>query len=137
MPKLVYSLLCADLIIDKDSSSTSFIRTIEHAVVPEFPAALPPIYFASLWDIDGEEGKPFTVSLSLIPPSGEPLTLGAQEISPGTTMLHKMNFQIPGLKVEVEGRHTFAVAIKNGDNWETMSELPFFVFQAQAQTETN
>ncbi len=41
MPKLIYALMCADLLIDKESSSTSFIRTIEHAVVPEMPSVLP------------------------------------------------------------------------------------------------
>ena len=63
MPKLIYALMCADLIIDKESSSTSFIRTIEHAVVPELPSVLPPVYFASLWDLEGNEEAPFTVSL--------------------------------------------------------------------------
>lgn len=131
MPKLIYSLVCADLIIDKDSSSTSFIRTIEHAVVPKLPAVLPPVYFASLWDIDGNDGQAFTVSLTLTSPTGESITLGVQEITPGTTMLHKMNFQLPGLKVETEGKHIISVAMKNGEDWTTEAELPLFVFKAQ------
>lgn len=130
MPRLIYALMCADLIIDKDSSSTSFIRTIEHAVVPELPAVLPPVYFASLWDLDGNQGKPFTVSLTLTPPTGDDALLGIQEITPGETMLHKMNFQLPGLKVETEGKHMVSVAVKNGDAWETMAELPIFVFKS-------
>lgn len=134
MPKLIYALMCADLIIDKDSSSTSFIRTIEHAVVPELPAVLPTIYFASLWDLDGNDGAPFTVSLNLIPPSGDPMTLGVQEVTPGNTMLHKMNFQLPGLKVEAEGRHVVAVSRKDGEQWTTLAELPVFVFQAEQES---
>lgn len=130
MPKLIYALMCADLIIDKESSSTSFIRTIEHAVVPELPAVLPTVFFASLWDLEGNDGAPFTVSLNLVSPSGEALTLGVQEVTPGNTMLHKMNFQLPGLKVEEEGKHTVAVSMKNGREWETMAELPVFVFKA-------
>ncbi len=133
MPKLIYSLICADLIIDKDSSSTSFIRTIEHAVVPTLPAVLPPVFFASLWDLDGNNGQPFTVSLTLSAPEADPITLGLQEITPGTTMLHKMNFQLPGLKVESEGKHVISVAVKNGEDWATAAELPIFVFQAQAE----
>ncbi|MGL1863631.1 MAG: hypothetical protein OCC46_13990 [Pseudodesulfovibrio sp.] len=132
MPRLVYSLMCADLIIDKDSSSTSFIRTIEHAVVPELPTVLPPVYFASLWDLDGNEAQPFSVSLTLTPPAGKPVTLGVQEINPGATMLHKMNFQVPGLKVETEGKHTIGVSLKVGDKWESMAELPLFVFKSEA-----
>ena len=128
MPKLIYALMCADLIIDKDSNSTSFIRTIEHAVVPELPAVLPPVFFASLWDLETNGETPFTVSLNLASPSGESTTLGVQEVTPGTTMLHKMNFQLPGLKVEAEGKHTVSVALKNGNEWDILAELPLFVF---------
>ncbi|WP_319469587.1 hypothetical protein [uncultured Pseudodesulfovibrio sp.] len=130
MPKLIYALMCADLLIDKESSSTSFIRTIEHAVVPEMPSVLPPVYFASLWDLEGNNDQPFTLSLSLTPPDGEPVTLGIQEVAPTGTMLHKMNFQLPGLKVESEGKHVVSVAVKHGNDWVTMAELPIFVFLA-------
>ncbi len=128
MPKLIYALMCSDLIIDKDSNSTSFIRTIEHAVVPEFPSVLPPIYFASLWDLEANGDKLFTISLNLTSPAGESITLGVQEVSPGTTMLHKMNFQLPGLKVEAEGKHIVSGSLKDGDQWEVLAELPLFVF---------
>lgn len=128
MPKLIYALMCADLIIDKDSNSTSFIRTIEHAVVPKLPAVLPPVFFASLWDIEGNDSEQFTISLNLTSPSGESVILGVQEVTPGSTMLHKMNFQLPGLNVGAEGRHTVSASIKNGDQWEVLAELPLFVF---------
>lgn len=128
MPELIYALMCADLIIDKDSSSTSFIRTIEHAVVKEFPAGLPPVFFASLWNLENSKETPFTVALNLTPPGGKAMTLGVQEITPGATMLHKMNFQLPGLRVEAEGKHTISVSLKDGDNWLTMAELPLYVF---------
>lgn len=131
MPDLIYALLCADLIVDKDSGSTSFIRAVEHAVVPELPAALPPIYFASLWDLEGNNSKPFTLSLILTPPAGEPVTLGTQEVQTGDTMLHKMNFQIPSLRVEVQGKHTLGVAILKGEEWEILAELPLYVFEAE------
>lgn len=131
MPELIYSLICSDLLIDKDSSSTSFIRTIEHAVVPEFPATLPPIFFASMWDLDGAENEPFTISLSLIPPQGEPITLGMQEVAPTGTMLHKLNFQLPGIRVEGEGRHILAVALKTDGGWDTRARLPLYVFGSQ------
>ncbi|BDQ37826.1 hypothetical protein SYK_21860 [Pseudodesulfovibrio nedwellii] len=130
MTELIYALICSDLIIDKDSNSTSFIRTIEHAVVPELPATLPSIFFASLWDLEKSGEKPFTVSLNLIPPTGDPITLGMQEITPGGTMLHKMNFQLPGLRVENEGKHIIEVAMKAEGDWKTLAQLPIFVFES-------
>ncbi|WP_285906026.1 hypothetical protein [Pseudodesulfovibrio pelocollis] len=129
MPKLIYALICADLIIDRDSSSTSFIRTVEHAVVPALPATLPPVFFASLWELGDTGGQPFTVSLTLTPPRGEGAMLGAQEVTPGATMLHKMNFQLPGLTVSDEGRHVLSAAIRTDSGWKTVAELPLFVFK--------
>lgn len=129
MPELVYALICADLIIDKDSNSTSFIRTVEHAVVPELPATLPAIYFASLWDLENAGEEPFTVSLNLAAPGEPPITLGMQEVTPGGTMLHKMNFQLPGLQVKTEGKHELTVALKDGDAWNTRARLPLYVFR--------
>ncbi|EGB15355.1 hypothetical protein DND132_2150 [Pseudodesulfovibrio mercurii] len=133
MPELIYALICSDLIIDKDSSSTSFIRTIEHAVVPEFPATLPSIFFASMWDLEGAGDEPFTISLRLVPPQGEPVTLGVQEIAPTGTMLHKMNFQLPGLRVEGEGRHTLEVAVRTDGDWDVQARLPLYVFKTPDQ----
>ena len=130
MPELIYALICSDLIIDKDSSSTSFIRTIEHAVVPAFPATLPPIYFASLWDLERPGNAPFSLSLTLTSPEGKAVTLGVQEIAPTGTMLHKMNFQLPGLKVESEGKHLLSVAVRTGGDWETKAKLPLYVFKS-------
>lgn len=130
MPDLIYALICSDLIIDKDSSSTSFIRTIEHAVVPDFPANLPPIFFASLWDLEGAGNTPFSISLTLTSPEGKDVTLGMQEIAPTGTMLHKMNFQLPGLKVEGEGKHLLTVAVKTEGDWETKARLPLYVFKS-------
>ena len=129
MPELIYALICSDLIIDKNSNSTSFIRTVEHAVIPELPATLPPIYFASLWDLEPSGDTPFTLSLVLTPPQGTGVTLGVQEVAPSGSMLHKMNFHLPGLKVEKEGKHVLSVALKNGDTWETKTRLPLFIFQ--------
>ncbi|MCJ2166014.1 MULTISPECIES: hypothetical protein [unclassified Pseudodesulfovibrio] len=130
MPELIYALICSDLIIDKDSSSTSFIRTIEHAVVPGLPAALPPVYFASLWDMESNGDAPFTISLTLIPPKGDSVTLGIQEVAPSGTMLHKMNFHLPGLHVEDEGKHILSVTLKKGSQWETKARLPLYVFKS-------
>jgi hypothetical protein len=100
-------------------------------VVPEFPATLPPIYFASLWDLEDAGNDPFTISLALVSPEGRETTLGMQEITPTGTMLHKMNFQLPGLKVEGEGKHVLAVAVKTDGDREIRARLPLYVFRSQ------
>lgn len=136
MAKLVYSILCNDLIVDKETNSTSFIRTVEHAVVSKLPATLPAVYVGTMWELDEEDEKGFSVALQLVPPEGKPETLGMQEVAPHGTVLHKMNFQLPGLNVAQEGRHTLTVAIRKGEEWKAVARLPLYVFLNQGQTAT-
>jgi len=44
-------------------------------------------------------------------------------------MLHKMNFQLPGLQVKEEGRHELTVGLKSGEDWEIKARLPLYVFR--------
>jgi len=125
MAKLLYAIACNDVIVDRESGSTSFIKTIEHAVVPELPAQLPPLYLGSMWELG--ETQDFTVALQLATPDGKIETLGVQEVTAPGTMLHKLNFQLPGLSVSQEGRHTLTVAAKFNSEWTTLVELPLFI----------
>lgn len=127
MAKLLYAIACNDIIVDRETGSTSFIRSIEHAVVSKLPAQLPPLYVGSMWEMDSS-GE-FSVALQLLHPDEKIETLGMQEVSAPETMLHKLNFHLPGLSVTQEGKHSLAVALKVGNGWETVAEIPFFIFK--------
>ena len=126
MPRLVYALLCKDLLVDKESSSTSFIRTVEHASVRKLPTRLPTIYVGSLWELQDAK-SPFSVALQLISPDGTSDTLGMQEVRPEATLLHKLNFQLPGLTVKQTGLHFVAVSLKDDDDWHQVATLPLYI----------
>lgn len=132
MPNLLYAIICNDIIVDRETGSTSFIRSIEHAVVPQVPVQLPPLYVGSMWEMDPNED--FSVALQLVHPDGTIETLGVQEVKAPETMLHKLNFHLPGLAIKAEGRHTVSIALKRESEWDTVTELPFFIFLSPQQT---
>ncbi|WP_147819714.1 hypothetical protein [Salidesulfovibrio onnuriiensis] len=132
MARLLYALICSDVIVDRETGATSFIRSIEHAVVQNLPATLPPLYVGSMWEL--EDAEPFTVALQLTHPDGKIETLGVQEVASPGTMLHKLNFQLPGLAVTQEGRHVLSVTTKRGSEWTSQAELPVFIFRPSQET---
>lgn len=128
MPKLVYSLICSDVIIDSDSGSASYIKVFEHGTVPKLPAQVPPFFVATLWELDEGSTEPFTVGLTLVSPDGKKDVLGKNEVQGSGAALHKLNFRMPGLKVEAEGRHEIIVSVKRGEKQAVAARMPLHIF---------
>ncbi|WP_022662126.1 DUF6941 family protein [Paucidesulfovibrio longus] len=128
LPKIVYALLCSDVIIDRESGSASFIRAFEHGTVRSLPASVPPCYIATLWETVPPLTEPFTLGLSLVGPDGEAHNLGANTVQPNGASLHKVNFRLPGLNVSQQGRHNIVLAVQMGEQREIAKELPLYVF---------
>ncbi len=131
MPKLLYSLICSDVIVDQETGSASYIKVFEHGTVPKLPATVPPFFVATLWELEEDNQEPFSVSLALITPNGKQEVLGKNEITPTGATLHKLNFHLPGIKVEVEGRHEITVTMMQGDNRVVAAQMPLHVFLKQ------
>jgi hypothetical protein len=129
MPRLVYALLANDMLVDRESGSTSFIRTVEHVLVPVLPVRLPNICLGTLWELDG--AGPFSVEVRLHAPSGKKAALGKQEVLPAEARMHRLNFRLGGMGLEEEGRYAVVlVLIQNGKALKA-AELPLYVLKAQ------
>jgi len=86
-----------------------------------------------MWEMEGKED--FSVALQLVSPDGKAETLGVQDVKPTGSMLHKLNFQLPGVPVAAEGRHLLALSVRKESDWENVQELPIFIFKESAQKE--
>ncbi|MGE4503822.1 MAG: hypothetical protein AB7D51_00615 [Desulfovibrionaceae bacterium] len=135
MPRLIYSLICSDVIVDRDTGSASYIKVFEHGTVPRLPANVPPFFVATLWELEPGDAAPFTVGLSLAGPDGSEEQIGRNAVAPTGAALHKLNFQLPGLKVQAEGRHELVITLQHGNQAETAARLPLHVFLQQGEGE--
>ncbi|MGE4554353.1 MAG: hypothetical protein AB7D57_14675 [Desulfovibrionaceae bacterium] len=134
--KLLYAILCNDIIVDRESGAASFIKTFEHGVVRQLPAQVPPFFLGTLWELDPASRQEFTISMSVTSPSGKTLPLGTNQVKPTGAALHKINFHLPGLKVEEEGRHVVSVGLLVGGKESVQAELPLFVLLRPAGGDT-
>ncbi len=132
MPKLVFSILCHDVIIDRESNSTSYIRALESGFAASLPTTFPPMYLGTVWEVDPEIDGDFDVLLQVEAPSGQRTDIGGQKIQPGAGAgMHKVNFRLPGLQIKEQGRHAVRLLLGDGGELEPVSELPLFVFLRQ------
>jgi hypothetical protein len=127
MPRLVYALLCTDVLVERDSNSTSFIRTIDQGTVRVLPAVMPPLFLCTLWELDPEQDKDFSVALVKVAPSGAKEAIGKQVVRNTGARLHKVNFHIPGLNVSEAGRHGIRLAFRPEKNKTEQFELPLYI----------
>ena len=132
--KLLYAILCNDVIVDRESGAASFIKAFEHGTVRQLPAQVPPFFLGTLWELDPASKDEFAISMEVGSPSGKKQSLGSNQVKPTGAALHKINFQLPGLKVEEEGRHTITVSLTaKGRKPQAMAELPLYVILRPAQ----
>lgn len=132
MPKLLYGLICSDVIVDSDTGSASYIKVFEHGTVPKLPAQVPPFFVATLWELEDSTRDPFTVGLTLIAPDGTKEVLGKNEVQGTGAALHKLNFRLPGLQVKAEGRHDILIVVMQGEKKSVAARLPLHIFQQPA-----
>lgn len=131
MPRLVYAVLANDMIVDRESGSTSFIRTLEHVVTPALPARLPGVCLGTLWELDGP--GPFSVEVRLQSPSGKKTVLGRQDVQPGEARMHRLNFRLGNLAVDEDGRYAVVLALIQSNSALKAAELPLYVIKVQPQ----
>jgi hypothetical protein len=129
MPRLVYAVLANDMIVDRESGSTSFIRTLEHVLTPALPARLAGVCLGTLWELDG--AGPFSVEVRLHTPSGKKTALGKQEVLPAEARMHRLNFRLGGLALEEEGRHAVVLALIQDGKALKAAEMPLYVLKVQ------
>lgn len=131
--KLLHAIVCSDIIVDRETGATSYIRSFEHGTVRKLPAQVPPFYVGTLWELDPKSKTPFTVGLRIKSPNGEITPLGSNQVKPTGATLHKVNFAMPGLSVKEEGRHVLQVLLRTDKKQGVAMELPLFVLMHKDQ----
>jgi len=122
MIKNILSMICKDCLIDQRTNLVSYINCFEGVTVPTLPANLMEFNIATLWRKNvGENTK---VRVRYKSPDGAIKDVG-QEIAfeqPDKTE-HRIQFLVGGLPVEKEGKYSFLIEYKEGDNWKLAQEL--------------
>lgn len=127
MIRNVWSVLCKDILTDQETNSVTFIQCIEEGAVATLPTQTFPICIGTLWENDTEEKVPFAARVVFVRPSGTVLPLLQTKEVVFSRPRQRLVFKLAGLPVTEFGRHEVRVEIKQDDEWQTASRLPFMV----------
>jgi hypothetical protein len=138
----VWTVLCRDSVIDRDSNNLSLFNVLEqitvHSEMEGDEAAVAPIEMeaVSLWSRSDDDVPAKGVQrLTLLSPSGETLASGEQEIDLSKHRRFRNRVRFGGLPVKGAGRYIFRVEQKNEGEaeWQHVTGVPLeLTFEAEA-----
>lgn len=129
----VWTVLCRDSIIDRDSNSVSLFNVLEQITIrgemDRGEPAVAPIEMevVSLWSrSDYDVPAKGVQRLRLLSPSGETLASGEQEIDLSKHRRFRNRARFRGLPVQGTGRYTFRVEQKREGEveWQHVTDVP-------------
>ncbi len=113
----IYSIICADIITDAQTKTTSYIKTIDQIVSQGFPVIVPSLCISTYWTSEEPRKKEFAIRLHISTPEQERFkTLDIKNI-PGIKLSQRFNFHIQNFKMESEGQYMFEVEVLLDDAW--------------------
>lgn len=132
MIKHVWSVLCTDVISDRERNTVSYINCVEHLKAPQFPATLFPLYLAIMWEAEPTEAESqgperLRMKVTHVDPQGSKKKLFESPEVPVEWPKLRTNVRLVDVQVTQPGIHRLHVHQKNGGRWKKVADIPFSV----------
>ena len=123
--KLIYTILCTDILTDQESGATSYIKAIDKIASARIPVLIPSLRIGTYWDFTEEVGKNIYHRLRAVNPLGKEAFIAPEQPMKVINERHRYNIHIAGFNVDVEGEYKFFIEAKTKKNgkWQTMNEI--------------
>lgn len=125
MIRLVWSILCREILTDRETNSVSYIHGIEEGAAAVLPTRIAPVSLGTLWEMDGAEPEPFAARVALGTPSGREISLLQTGALSFTNPRHRLHFRLQGLHLTEFGRHEIRLDYAQGSHWLRAATMPF------------
>lgn len=123
MIRHVWTILCNQVIIDKETNLVSYINALEGVNVVELPSTLPTFTISTLWMTD-DLSAILNHRIRIISPSGKALAERKLDSLPFNKPRYRINIQVAGVRVEEEGDYHVMVEFKSGRAWKEAAQIP-------------
>lgn len=120
MIKHVWSLICQNIIVDRNTNLISYINCLEELTVPTFPFSAQ-VNLGIFVHIDPIEV--FRLRIQLKKPDSSVKELVVTEDYKMKVKKNRINF-ILGISFESVGMYSFLVELKTDNTWELLNEIP-------------
>jgi len=119
--KLLYSILCSDILTDRETGSTTYIRTIDQISTPGIPILIPSLSIGTCWKFEKGDEKEYDVKIEIANPSEErkpqfPIfKLKAEK----DKLFHRINIRLSPFQIEKTGNYiiSFAWKLRTSTDW--------------------
>lgn len=125
MIRLVWSILCREILTDRETNSVSYIHSIEEGAAMALPTRISPVSLGTLWEMDGAGPQPLTARIVLGIPSGREIILLQTGALAFTNPRHRLHFRLQGLPMTEFGRHEIRLEHAQDDLWLRVATMPF------------
>ncbi|GAB6060728.1 hypothetical protein [Desulfonatronum parangueonense] len=129
MIRLIWSVLCREILTDRETNSVSYIHSIEEGAATVLPTRIAPISLGTLWEMDTPGPEPFAARVILKNPAGQEVGLLQTGQLSFTNPRHRLHFRLQGLPMTAFGRHEIRLEFSQGslqDNkWQCAAIMPF------------
>jgi hypothetical protein len=122
----IWSIVCANIIIDSRTNLVSYINCLEELSTPKLPVIVPMISIGTLWERSAE-GEDLAVRISLETPSGTRKEIFKNENMVMEKMRHRVNIEIGGLAFEEAGTYNFIIENLDKKSWKAAKRIPIHI----------
>jgi len=137
MIRHIWSVLCSQSVIDKDTNNISLFSVLEQLNVAgpppskESPGLIPiSLEVVSFWErIPNDQPSRGRSSLLIVAPSGETIQRQVSDVDLTVYQRSRVRGKLNGLPVAATGRYEFRVQLRQDDSeeWEDVAALPLHI----------
>ncbi len=127
MIRLIWSVLCREILTDRETNSVSYIHSIEEGAASVLPTRIAPISLGTLWEMDTPGPEPFAARVVLGSPTGQDLGLLQTGQLSFTNPRHRLHFRLQGLPLAEYGRHEIRLEFAQDAQWQRAATMPFIL----------
>ncbi len=109
--KLIYSILCSDIITSRETGSTTYVNTIDQITTNGLPVLIPSFSIGTYWSLDEDPTKEYKVKINIITPSDKKPNIPIFDIKE-KSQSHRINIKISPFTIEQEGDYIFQIQWK-------------------------
>lgn len=134
MAKHIWSVVCTQVVTDKDTNNVSYFNVVESIPIDRLPNQVAPGFMVgTMWLNDDE--SPVKMRVRVLDPKGDVRhQRELDELSFNGNRRYRINLQVAGFVVAQPGTYKYEVAQRLGDEWRIQAVIPVdFVAATEAE----
>jgi len=132
MAKMLWALVCARCIVDRQTNLVSYIDAIEQLTTSELPVTLPPFNVCSFWKRE-QADEVLKIRHTLVTPSGSRELLDEAQPIVLNRLRHRITTAFLGVEAQEAGEYRVDVEVEVDTEWTTAASVYIDIIFKEAE----